>query len=241
MNSILCLSSSTSSYLLFFTLFWGTRGTPVPTKCYIVFLYHILCRYVFISYIETHCKSIHWTLAVLSIPSFLYRLIIFFYRKLQTYGDNLRWVKSKNISGFVSFMSVVPKWCFLHVEAGTPTPGPEVKHEAPFCFLSTRPLLVTTILHSCRETSFSLSTSRPDGISPAWIWQSKCFHDVISVRLHHRPRSTHKHPCLLSSSHLTNIEHLKFREKKWNSESNLFTSTDAKPIEVTTQSSKYFK
>lgn len=74
-----------------FVLLWGNQPEEsVPTKCSIVFLYHILCRYVFISYIENHCKSIHWILAVLFIPSFfILPHYIFLQNISQTYGDNL--------------------------------------------------------------------------------------------------------------------------------------------------------
>lgn len=48
-NPILCLTSSHLHIFFIFLmllLLWGnTQRNPVPTKCSIVFLYHILCRY----------------------------------------------------------------------------------------------------------------------------------------------------------------------------------------------------
>lgn len=46
-NTMLCLTSFISFFIfMLLLLLWGKthKGNPVPTKCYIVFLYHILCR-----------------------------------------------------------------------------------------------------------------------------------------------------------------------------------------------------
>lgn len=93
-----------SFFVLLLLWLWGknTQRKSVPTKCSIVFLYHILCRYVFISYIENHCKSIHWILAVLFIPSFFILPHYIFLQKITSDVRRQSQIsQSKNISRFL--------------------------------------------------------------------------------------------------------------------------------------------